>query len=135
MIGPVSISVEMLARLGAVAIFQTRLVTLSRRQVPPILGRRSARGQLPILGWRRNYAEGAFDWLLNSNNSNTTTASNGNSATVTINNRWLTTATGRLGYAWDRVLLYGKAGGAWVGGSSPGLTINGVPTLLFWRHN
>jgi outer membrane immunogenic protein len=43
----------------------------------------------------------------------------------------LTTATGRLGYAWDRVLLYGKAGGAWVGGSSPGLTINGVPALVF----
>ncbi len=37
----------------------------------------------------------------------------------TINNRWLTTATGKLGYAWDRVLLYGKGGGAWVGISNP----------------
>ena len=42
-------------------------------------------------------------------------------ATVTINNRWLTTATGKLGYAWDRVLLYGKGGGAWVGQSNSGI--------------
>jgi opacity protein-like surface antigen len=28
--------------------------------------------------------------------------------------RWLGTVTGRLGYAWDAVLLYGKLGGAWV---------------------
>ena len=42
-----------------------------------------------------------------------------------INNRWLTTATGRLGYAWDRVLLYGKAGGAWLGAGSPGISIGG----------
>ena len=39
-----------------------------------------------------------------------------------INNRWLTTATGKLGYAWDRVLLYGKGGGAWVGQSNSGIT-------------
>lgn len=75
-------------------------------------------------------AEGDFVGLPNANISSTTTALNGNTATVTINNRWLTTATARLGYAWDRVLLYGKAGGAWVGGSGPGLTINGAPFLL-----
>ncbi len=46
----------------------------------------------------------------------------------TINNRWLTTATGRLGYAWDRVLLYGKGGGAWVGANNPGISIGGVPS-------
>ena len=28
--------------------------------------------------------------------------------------RWLSTATGKVGYAWDRVLLYAKGGGAWV---------------------
>ena len=76
-------------------------------------------------------AEGVFDWFPNSNNSSTATALNGNTATVTINNRSLTTATARLGYAWDRVLLYGKVGGAWVGGSIPGLTINGAPALVF----
>jgi hypothetical protein len=35
-------------------------------------------------------------------------------------------ATGKLGYARDRLLLYGKGGGAWVGSSSPGLTVNNV---------
>ena len=48
-------------------------------------------------------------------------------ATATINNRWLTTATGKLGYAWDRVLLYGKGGGAWVGTSNPSITVGGAP--------
>jgi outer membrane immunogenic protein len=48
-------------------------------------------------------------------------------ASATIDNRWLTTATGKLGYAWDRVLLYGKGGGAWVGQNSSSLSINGVP--------
>jgi outer membrane immunogenic protein len=73
-------------------------------------------------------AEAMFDWL--PNNTNTITVSNAccGSASATINNRWLTTATGKLGYAWDRVLLYGKAGGAWVGTNNPGLTINGVPS-------
>jgi opacity protein-like surface antigen len=27
--------------------------------------------------------------------------------------RWVATATAKVGYAWDRVLVYGKAGGAW----------------------
>jgi opacity protein-like surface antigen len=27
--------------------------------------------------------------------------------------KWMATATAKLGYAWDRVLVYGKAGGAW----------------------
>jgi outer membrane immunogenic protein len=75
-------------------------------------------------------AEGDFDGLPNADISSMTTDLNGNSATVTINNRLLTTATARLGYAWDRVLLYGKAGGALVGGSGPTLTINGAPFLL-----
>ena len=45
---------------------------------------------------------------------------------ITANNQWLTTATGKLGYAWDRVMLYAKAGGAWVGSSNPTIAINGV---------
>ena len=28
--------------------------------------------------------------------------------------KWLGTVTGRIGYAWDRMLLYVKGGGAWV---------------------
>jgi outer membrane immunogenic protein len=37
-----------------------------------------------------------------------------NGAPATLNSRteWLATVTGRLGYAWDRVLIYGKGGGA-----------------------
>ena len=59
-------------------------------------------------------AEAMFDWLPNTNNTINATgagAATGSTAAATINNRWLTTATGKLGYAWDRVLLYGKGGG------------------------
>ena len=52
----------------------------------------------------------------------------------TINNRWLTTATGRLGYAWDRVLLYGKGGGAWVATNSPAISIGWRPGKLHQRQ-
>jgi hypothetical protein len=45
-----------------------------------------------------------------------------NTASATLNSRWLTTATGKLGSAWNTVLLYGKAGGAWVGANNPNLT-------------
>jgi outer membrane immunogenic protein len=74
-------------------------------------------------------AEAMFDWAPNQNN--TITATNGGAtATATINNRWLTTATGKLGYAWDRVLLYGKGGGAWVGTNNSNLTADGVPLAV-----
>ena len=72
-------------------------------------------------------AEAMFDWVPNTSNTITVTNPALGSASATLNNRWLTTATGKLGYAWDRVLLYGKGGGAWVGTSNPGLTINGAP--------
>jgi len=81
--------------------------------------------------------EADFDFLPNTGNtSNTITlvgpalATAGNTASVTVNNQWLTTVTGRLGYAWDRVLLYGKGGGAWVGASNPAFTLNGASTLI-----
>jgi outer membrane immunogenic protein len=79
-------------------------------------------------------AEVMFDWLPNSRNTvtvtNTTLVSGTtNTAAVTLNNRWVTMATGKVGYAYESwgVLLYGKGGGAWVGTSSPGLTVNNVP--------
>jgi outer membrane immunogenic protein len=74
--------------------------------------------------------EAMFDWL--PNNSNTVSATlgapftAGTAGSVTLNNSWLTTVTGRLGYAWDRVLIYGKGGGAWVGASNSNVTIGGV---------
>ncbi len=58
-------------------------------------------------------AEAMFDWLSNNQSVITGTGAAG-ATTVTLNNRWVTTATGKLGYAWDRVLLYGKGGFAWV---------------------
>jgi len=56
--------------------------------------------------------ESDFDWLVNSNNSSNPTAGG---VILTASDRWFITFTGRLGYAWDRLLVYGKAGGAWVG--------------------
>ena len=75
-------------------------------------------------------AEAMFDWVPNTSNTINVTGggpATGSTATATINNRWLTTATGKLGYAWDRVLLYGKGGGAWVGTSNPSFTVGGAP--------
>src|SRR5581483_7226223 len=68
-------------------------------------------------------AEAMFDWLPNTKNTVNLNTAAGNVASATINNRWITTVTGRLGYAWDRVLLYGKGGGAWVGTSNSNLTL------------
>ena len=76
--------------------------------------------------------EADFDWLPNSNNTGNGTIVGapatlpGNVLTVTGNNRWLTDVTGRLGYGWDRVLVYGKGGWAWVG--SNGNTVTNTTT-------
>jgi outer membrane immunogenic protein len=73
-------------------------------------------------------AEAMFDWLPNNNNTSQTVAlanaggATGTSGTVTINNQWVTTATAKLGYAWDRALVYAKGGGAWVGSNNPTFT-------------
>jgi len=82
-------------------------------------------------------AEADFDWLSSTTSSsntvvlqNPTGTPTGSTGSVAVNNRWLTTLVGRLGYAWDRVLLYGKGGGAWVGSNSPSLTIDGAPVAI-----
>jgi len=67
--------------------------------------------------------EGDFDWFANNNNSVTVL---GTTLQGSNNGRWLTTLTGRLGYAFDRVLVYGKGGGAWVGSNN--LTVTNVAT-------
>jgi len=54
-------------------------------------------------------AKAMFDWLPNTSNTVTATNLAAGTATATINNRWLTTATGKLGYAWDRVLFTARA--------------------------
>jgi outer membrane immunogenic protein len=78
-------------------------------------------------------AEAMFDWLPNTTNTFNVTgggAATGNTASATLNSRWLTTATGKLGYAWNTVLVYGKGGGAWVGADNPNLTVNGLGQTL-----
>jgi outer membrane immunogenic protein len=82
-------------------------------------------------------AEADLDWLPSANNIGDTTllanppgVPTGSTASVAVNNRWLITVTGRVGYAWDRVLLYGKGGGAWVGANSPTVTVNGRSAVV-----
>jgi outer membrane immunogenic protein len=70
--------------------------------------------------------EGDFDWFANNNNSVTVTGPLGTTVQGSNNGRWLTTLTGRLGYAYDRVLFYGKGGGAWVGSNN--FTVTNVAT-------
>lgn len=74
-------------------------------------------------------AEGDFEWLPNT--KNTLTAANaGSLATATINDRWLTLADARLGYAWDRFLVFAKGGGAFAGVSNSSGAISGTPTTF-----
>jgi outer membrane immunogenic protein len=80
-------------------------------------------------------AEADFDWLPNTNTAISTLANppgmnTGSTATLTINNRWLTSVTGRVGYAFDRVLFYGKGGGAWVGSNNPTVAVDGAPVTI-----
>jgi outer membrane immunogenic protein len=71
--------------------------------------------------------EGTFDWAANNNNTTTGIAvPGGNIIQVTSNNTWLSTLAGRFGVAFDRVLVYGKGGGAWIGNN--GFTVTNVTT-------
>ncbi len=75
-------------------------------------------------------AEADFDWLPNTKNTVTLTgagapsANAASTATASINSRWMTLADARLGYAWDRLLVYGKGGGAFVGANNSSLTVS-----------
>jgi outer membrane immunogenic protein len=75
-------------------------------------------------------AEAMFDWSTVSHNNPVTatdpTGAVGANVSL-VDARWVTTATGKLGYAWDRVLLYAKGGGAWVATTSPSISVAGVP--------
>jgi outer membrane immunogenic protein len=65
--------------------------------------------------------EGDFDWAAKNNNAATVGA-----LTVTSNNTWISTAAARFGFAYDRVLFYGKAGGGWIGNN--GFTVTNTAT-------
>jgi outer membrane immunogenic protein len=63
--------------------------------------------------------EGDFDWAANNNNSVTGVVGPlGHTFTASANDRWMATVAGRLGYAFDRWLIYVKGGGGWVGANS-----------------
>ena len=75
--------------------------------------------------------EGQFDWLANQNNSSAGIAvpnyqRGPNTVYVVSKDRWLTTLTGRIGFAADHWLFYAKGGGAWVGNSN--FTVNDLTT-------
>jgi outer membrane immunogenic protein len=80
-------------------------------------------------------AEAMFDWLasaktnFSAQNLNIGAGAAG-TANGTISNRWITTATGKVGFAWDRLMGYGKFGGAWVGGINGSLTNGGTTVGL-----
>src|SRR5215472_4141882 len=73
--------------------------------------------------------EGDFDWLANNNNSSRTLSIGQNAFQLSANDRWITTLTGRVGYAfnWGGAwgwgvsgvggpwLIYGKGGWGWAG--------------------
>jgi opacity protein-like surface antigen len=75
-------------------------------------------------------AEAMFDRLPGSQLSPITATDPTGTISANIPNaseHMLATATGRLGYAWGRVLLYAKGGGAWVAANSPTISVGGVP--------
>ena len=80
--------------------------------------------------------EGQFDWLANQNNASAgIIIPGGDTVNVVSKDRWLTTLTGRIGFAADHWLFYAKGGGAWVGNQS--FTVNDVtnPAASFTTSN
>jgi outer membrane immunogenic protein len=78
--------------------------------------------------------EGDFDWFANNNNSSGVTFL-GTTLQGSGNGQWLTTLTGRIGYAFDRVLFYGKGGGAWVGSNDFTLTNVATGSSVSFSNN
>ena len=68
-----------------------------------------------------------FDWAANNNGGTGVVIPAVGTFVVTNNNRWITTVAARFGYAIDHWLLYGKAGGGWIGNNN-NLTVTNVTT-------
>jgi outer membrane immunogenic protein len=63
------------------------------------------------------------DWAANNSNTSVGVIVPGvGTVSITGNDRWISTLAARFGVAFDRWLVYGKAGGAWVGNN--GFTIS-----------
>ena len=67
-----------------------------------------------------------FDWAANNNNNTGVVIPGVGNVVVTNNNRWITTVAARFGWAVDHLLIYGKAGGGWVGTNN--LTVTNLNT-------
>jgi len=66
--------------------------------------------------------EADFDWLANNHNSTNALSTPIGALQLSFNDRWITTVTGRVGYAWNNWLIYGKGGWGWAGVNNPTLT-------------
>jgi outer membrane immunogenic protein len=67
-------------------------------------------------------AEATFDWAANNHNSGPGITVPAGTFRVSSNNRWITTLAARFGVAIDHWLVYGKAGGGWVGANNFAVT-------------
>ena len=68
-----------------------------------------------------------FDWAGNNNNNNLGVVIPAGTIVVNnSNNSWITTVAARFGWAVDHWLLYGKAGGGWLGNNN--LTVTNLTT-------
>jgi outer membrane immunogenic protein len=68
--------------------------------------------------------EADFDWLANNHNSTNALIIGNNAFQLSANDRWITTVTGRVGYAFN------IGGGAWGWGWNPG---SGGPWLIYGK--
>lgn len=59
-----------------------------------------------------------FDWAANNNNNIGVIVPGVGNIAVTSNDRWITTVAARFGWAINHWLIYGKAGGGWVGNNN-----------------
>jgi outer membrane immunogenic protein len=66
--------------------------------------------------------EGDFDWAANNKNSLPGVAIGPATYRISSNDRWITTLAARFGWAVDHLLVYGKAGGGWVGNGNFAIT-------------
>lgn len=59
-----------------------------------------------------------FDWAANNNNNIGVIVPGVGTIAITNNDRWITTVAARFGWAINNWLIYGKAGGGWVGSNN-----------------
>ena len=70
--------------------------------------------------------EGDYDWLVRHIDSITVAIPPGANIQVASGDNWISTIAARVGFAADRLLIYGKAGAGWIG--TDGVEIRNVTT-------